>query len=148
MHLMNSWEDIIQITSICHQCVTKFLAKSQILIFHSTFRSLFLSFFALSPNKLIYCSKHLTHWGWDEIVDISQMTFSNAISWMKMDEFCFRFSLLLSFKLSIFQHWFRLWLGCHQVASHYLNQWWLVYWHNEPQWVKALFWQSKNLNLR
>ena len=26
-----------------------------------------------------------------------------------------------------FQHWFRHWLW-HQATSHYLNQWWIVYW--------------------
>ena len=31
-------------------------------------------------------------------------------------------------QLTIFQHWFRYWLGASQVTSHYLNQWWLVYW--------------------
>ena len=29
---------------------------------------------------------------------------------------------------NIFQHWFREWLGAVQATSHYLNQWWLVYW--------------------
>ena len=37
-------------------------------------------------------------------------------------------SLFLMFELTILQHWFRLWLGADQVTSHYLNQWWLVYW--------------------
>ena len=52
------------------------------------------------------------------------MTFS-AFSWMKMYEFRLRFhwSLFLSFKLTISQHWFRLWLGAVQATSHYLNQW-------------------------
>ena len=27
-------------------------------------------------------------------------------------------------QLTIFEHWFRYWLG----AGHYLNPWWLVYW--------------------
>ena len=31
-------------------------------------------------------------------------------------------------QLTIFQHWFRWWLGAVQATSHYLNQWWLVYW--------------------
>ena len=66
-----------------------------------------------------------------QIAIISQMTFSNAFAWMKMYEFHLRFpwSLFLSFKLTIFQHWFRYRLGTDQAASHYLNQWWLVYWH-------------------
>ena len=31
--------------------------------------------------------KPLTHWGWDKMDTISQTTFSNAFSWMKMYEF-------------------------------------------------------------
>ena len=59
-----------------------------------------------------------------------QTTFSSAFSSMKMFEFWLRFhwSLFLSVKLTIFQHWFRWWLGAKQVTSHYVNQWWLVYW--------------------
>ena len=30
-------------------------------------------------------------------------------------------------QLTIFQHWFRWWLGADQATSHYLNQWWLIY---------------------
>ena len=30
-------------------------------------------------------------------------------------------------QLTIFQHWFRWWLGARRVTKHYLNQWWLVY---------------------
>ena len=61
---------------------------------------------------------------------ISQTALSNAFSWMKMHEFRLRFhwSLFLKFELTIFQHWFREWLGAGQATSHSLNQWWLVYW--------------------
>ena len=47
-----------------------------------------------------------------------------------MNEFClgFHWSLFLRFQLMIFQHGFRKWLGAYQATSHYLNQWWLVYW--------------------
>ena len=60
---------------------------------------------------------------------IFQMTFSNGYSWMKMCEFWLKFhwSLFLRVQLTIFQHWFRWWLGADQATSHYLNQWWLVY---------------------
>ena len=56
--------------------------------------------------------------------------FTNAFSWMKMYEFHLRFhwSLFLRFKLTIFQHCFRWWLGASQATSHYLNQWWFDYW--------------------
>ena len=59
----------------------------------------------------------LTHWGRDKIAAISQTTFSNAFSWMKINEFCLRFhwNLFLSCKLIIFQHWFRKWLGTDQA---------------------------------
>ena len=46
---------------------------------------------------------------------------------MKMFELRLKFhwSLFLSVQLTISQHWFRLWLGADQAASHYLDQWWL-----------------------
>ena len=31
-------------------------------------------------------------------------------------------------QLTIFQHWFRYWLGADQATSHYLKQWWLDCW--------------------
>ena len=61
---------------------------------------------------------------------ISQTTFWNTFSWMKIYEFRWRFHwhLFLRFELTIFPHWFRLWLGALQATSHYLNRRWLVYW--------------------
>ena len=61
---------------------------------------------------------------------ISQTTFSNAFSWMRMNEFRLRFhwSLFPRVKLTKSHHWFRQWLGAGQATSHYLNQWWLVHW--------------------
>ena len=51
----------------------------------------------------------LTHWGRDKIDAISQTPFSNAFSWMKMNEFrlAFHWSLFLRFESTIFHHWFR-----------------------------------------
>ena len=51
----------------------------------------------------------LTHWGRDTMADISQTTFSNAFSWMKIHQFrlIFHWSLFLRIELTIFQHWFR-----------------------------------------
>ena len=71
----------------------------------------------------------LTHCGQDKMDAISQTTFSSAISWMKMYEFRLKFhwSLFLRVQLTIFQHWFRWWLGAIQATSHYLKQWWLIY---------------------
>ena len=83
----------------------------------------------------------LTHWGRDKMASISQTTLSNAFSWMKMLEFRFKFhsSLFLRVQFTIFQHWFREWLGADQATSHYLNQWWpsstTPICVTRPQWV-------------
>ena len=72
----------------------------------------------------------LTHWGQDKIAAITQTTFSNAFSWMTMYEFrlSFHWNLFLMCELTIFQRWFRQWLGADQATRHYLNQSCLVYW--------------------
>ena len=72
----------------------------------------------------------LTHWGRDKMDAISQTTFSSAFSWIKMFEFRqkFHWSLFLRVKLTMFHHCLRWWLGAGQATSHYLKQWWLVYW--------------------
>ena len=71
----------------------------------------------------------LTHWGRDKMAVIFQTTFSSGFSWTKMYEFRLKFhwSLFLRVQLTIFQHWFRYWLGAGQATSHFLNQWWLIY---------------------
>ena len=78
----------------------------------------------ISPLQAI-----LTHWGPDEMKNISSATFSNVFSSMKMFEFLLKFhwSLFPRVQLTIFQHWFRWWIGAVQATSHYLHQWWLVY---------------------
>ena len=62
----------------------------------------------------------LTHWDRDSMTAFSQTTFSHAFSWMKKYEFqlTFHWSLFLRVKLTIFQCWFRLWLGADQATSH------------------------------
>ena len=57
---------------------------------------------------------------------ISQTTFSNAFSCMKMFGIRFRFHWIwvTRVQLTILQHWFIWWLGVGQATSHYLNQWW------------------------
>ena len=88
----------------------------------------------------------LTHWGRDVVVAISQTTFSNAFSWKKLFEFRlgFHWSLFLRFELTIFQHWFRQWLGAGQATSHCLYQWWLVYWRIYASLgLNELMWPSK-----
>ena len=49
---------------------------------------------------------YLTHWGPDKMAVIFQTTFSNAFSWMKMNEFRLRFhwNLFPRVKLTIFHH--------------------------------------------
>ena len=56
-----------------------------------------------------YICRYLTYWGRGKSAAISQTTFSNAFSWMKMNEFRIKFhwSLFLGAQLTILQHWFR-----------------------------------------
>ena len=62
-----------------------------------------------SLNIPVSAPEGLTHWGRDKMDAISQTTFSNQFSWMKMYEYRFKFhwSLFLRVQLTIFQHWFR-----------------------------------------
>ena len=82
-------------------------------------------------------------WNWNNITNNTSDEFNTlrprqdgcqfpfVFSWMKIYEFRLRFhwTLFLRVQLTIFQHWFRWWLGTSQVPSHYLNQWWLICWH-------------------
>ena len=54
-------------------------------------------------------SLSLTHRGRDKMATISQTTFSNAFSWMKLYKFWLRFYWILfeMVQLTIFQYWFR-----------------------------------------
>ena len=81
---------------------------------------------ALSALSTGIFKDNLTHWGRDKMAAISQTTFSNAFPWMKMLELRlnFHWSLFLRVQLTTFQ----LWFGAVQATSHFLNQWWLVYW--------------------
>ena len=85
--------------------------------------------YKLSEVNLSY-GDILSHWGRDQIDAISQTTFSNAFWRMKKDELRlgFHWNLFLRFELTIFQHWFRKWLGAGQGTNHYLNQWWVIHW--------------------
>ena len=72
---------------------------------------------------------YVTQWGRYKMAEISK-TFSNAFSWMKIYEFrliC-HYNYFPMVKLTISQNWFRYWLGTDQATSHYLNQWWQIYW--------------------
>ena len=73
---------------------------------------------------------NITHWGRNKMAAKFLPTISNVFSWMKQHKLRLRFpwNLFPMVKLTIFQHWFRLWLGAGRTTSHNLNQWWLVYW--------------------
>ena len=82
----------------------------------------------------IHIGQKLTHWGRDKMAAVSQTTLSNYIRILYSNYI--RISIKISMKFvpkgpinQIIQHWFRYWLGAGQTTSHYLNQWWLVYWH-------------------
>ena len=83
---------------------------------------------------------------------IFQTTSSNAFSWTKAYEFRSRFhwSLFLRVQLTIFQHWFRWWLGADQATSHCLNQWWLIYrrLYASLGLIELSFAQSTTISLR
>ena len=129
LDLTDDKSTLVQVMAWCHQATSHYLSQCWP-------RS-------MSPNGVTrpqwvngcMLSYHsgLFHWHWDrdKMATISQTTLSNAFSWMKMLEFQLKFhwSLFLRVQLTIFQHWFRQWLGAIQATSHYLNQWWLVYWH-------------------
>ena len=74
-------------------------------------------------------NSQLTHLGRDKMATISQTTFSNSCLWMKMLEsrLKFHWNFLHRVQLTIFQYWFRWWLGAVQATSHYLKQRWLVH---------------------
>ena len=86
---------------------------------HSSICNVF-PLFRVSSHSLDCVMNNLFNW----------TTYWNAFSWMKMHEFPLRFhwSLFLGVQITIFQHWFRWWLGACQATSHCLNQWWLMYW--------------------
>ena len=79
---------------------------------------------------LNYSHNELTHCGRDKMAAIFQTIFSSAFSWMEIYKLrlIFHWNLFPVVQLTIFQHWFRQWLGAVQATSHYLNQWWLDYW--------------------
>ena len=62
----------------------------------------FLDYFSVSTKG----SPYLAHWGWEEMDNILQTTFSNIFSSMKMFEFqlIFHWNLFLKVQLIIFQH--------------------------------------------
>ena len=75
-------------------------------------------------------SSFSTYWVRDKMAATSQKIFSNAFPWMKTYGFRLRFHWIMFPRVhsTIFQHWFRSWLGADEATSHHLNQWWFVYW--------------------
>ena len=83
----------------------------------------------------------LTHWGQDKIAAILKATIFRCIFLDENVWISNKISpnMFIGVQLTIFKHWFRLWLGTDHDTSNYLNQWWLVYWRiyaslclNEP----------------
>ena len=74
--------------------------------------------------------KSISHWAPRQVTTISQMTFSNAFSWMKTYEFPLRLHWSLSLKVQInnIPTLVQIMLGADQATNHYLNQCWSVYW--------------------
>ena len=96
---------------MCHSVYIRMIGENtSVFLFSLEIRSLKLSINSLSPSDKKCQSEKvgikrsnidllsvgpfdttLTHWGWDKMANILQMTFSNAFSWMKMYKFRFRF---------------------------------------------------------
>ena len=94
-------------------------------------------------SKNLAAFRAITHWDRDKMAVIFQTTFSNTFSWMKTFEFRFKvhWILFLMVQLTIFQLWFRQWLGADQATTHYLNQWWSILLTHirvtGPQWING-----------
>ena len=71
----------------------------------------------------LLCDVALTHWGREKIAAISQMTFSNDISWVEMYEFrlIFHWILLLMSEFIIPQHRLKWCLGADQNLAFFQN---------------------------
>ena len=68
----------------------------------------------------------------------------NAFSWMKMFQLRLKFhrSLFPRVQLTIFQHWFRLWLVAWPAPSHNLNQCWNIVNGLAPSRQQAIIWTN------
>ena len=109
---------------------------------HVYFRVYQMMYGNISKEWMDVYSLALTHWGRDKTDAILLTTFSNVLSWMKALKFLLKFhwSLFPRVQLTIFQHWFRKWIGAVQATSYYLNQWCpklpMCICITQPQWVK------------
>ena len=86
-------------------------AKARILTVHAVTIITQLNYWHFICCSLVgtILTRQSRHWGWDKMDTISQMTFSNEFSWMKMFRFLLKiqWSLMPRFQLTIFQHWLR-----------------------------------------
>ena len=76
--------------------------------------------------------------------------YSNAFSWIKIYEFwlMLHWILFLGLQFTISQHWFIYWPDADQSTSHYLNQWWSVYWRKyESRGLNVLSDLCGNMNI-
>ena len=89
---------------------------------------------------------HLTHWGRDKM-DAFSRHFQMHLLELKMQKFRLRFhwNLFTGVQLTIFQHWFRKWLGAVQTTSHYLYQLWLVCWRIYMRHLASISWFTKTI---
>ena len=73
---------------------------------------------------------------------ISQTPFSNAFSWIKMFEIRLKFYWVyfLWFQLTIFQHWFRYWLGDKPLPQSMIVSLLTHICVTRPQWVNLSLW--------
>ena len=90
-HTYNTWG-----ANVLH---TIFRIKDQRPRWHRPFEAITLSALWLPPYCLVKQSLGLTHWGRGKIATISQMTFPNAFSLMKMEQFHLTFSLKFVLKV-------------------------------------------------
>ena len=77
---------------------------------------------------LFLSSVQSTYWGPKKLAAIFQTKFVNLFSSMKIYEFRLSFHWNLFLRINNIPHCFRSWPGARQATSHYLSQWWLVYW--------------------
>ena len=68
---------------------------------------------------------------------VFRTTFWNGFSWIKIYKFRFIFHWIwfLGVPLTIFQHWFRRWIGAYQATIIWTNDGWRIC-VARPQWVK------------
>ena len=70
--------------------------------------------------------------------DIFKCIFVNENIWISIN---ITLKFVPKFQLTLFQYWFRQWLGADQATSHCLNQWKLIYWHiYAPLGLNELAW--------